>query len=199
MKDLVYSRMLLPARERYPDKVATLDGTFSATYTEHIDRTLRLADGLRTELGLGSDERFAVMALNSHQYLELYHAAFLGAGVINPLNLRLAPKELEFILQDSGTTVCFVDQAFAPLIDRVRGSTSLERVVLIGGGDVPHDIAYDAVLEAGNPVVPEEPEEDDITILMYTGGTTGLPKGVVIDQRAAMLNGYKIAGRWPFS
>ena len=44
------------------------------------------------------------MALNSHQYLELYHAAFLGTGVVNPLNLRLAPKELEFTLRDSETT-----------------------------------------------------------------------------------------------
>jgi len=72
------------------------------------------------------------MALNSHYYLELYHAAFLGAGVVNPLNLRLAPKELEFILVDSGSRVCFVDQFFAPLIDRVRAQTSLDKVVLIG-------------------------------------------------------------------
>ena len=57
------------------------------------------------------------MALNGHQFLECYHAAFLGAGVINPLNLRLAPKELEYILADSGTKVCFTDQFFAP-VDR---------------------------------------------------------------------------------
>ncbi len=49
------------------------------------------------------------MALNSLSYLEAYHAAFLGRGVINPLNLRLAAKELAYILADSGTRVCFVD------------------------------------------------------------------------------------------
>ena len=160
---------------------------------------MRLADGLGTELGLESTDRFAVMALNSHQYLELYHAAFLGAGVVNPLNLRLAPKELEFILQDSGTTVCFVDQFFAPLVDKVRSETALEKVVLIGEADVPHDLTYDDVLASGRPVVPDEPDEDDIVILMYTGGTTGLPKGVVIDHRAGMLDFYKIASRWPFT
>ena len=199
MKDLVYHRMLLPAAERYADKVATLDGAFTATYSEHVDRTLRLAGGLGAELGLSRTDRFAVMALNSHQYLELYHAAFLGAGIVNPLNLRLAPKELEFILQDSGTTVCFVDQFFAPLVDKVRDESAIEKVVLIGDGDVPHDVAYDAVLGAGRAVVPDEPEEDDVVILMYTGGTTGLPKGVVIDHRAAMLDFYKIAATWPFS
>ncbi len=199
MKDLVYHRMLLPAADRYADKLATIDGEFTATYAEHVDRALRLANGLGSELGLASSDRFAVMALNSHNYLELYHAAFLGGGVINPLNLRLAPKELEFILADSGTTVCFVDQVFAPLIDKVRAQTSIEKVVLIGGGDVPHDTGYDALIDAGDPVVPEEPEEDDIVILMYTGGTTGLPKGVVIDHRAAMLDFYKIGSRWPFT
>jgi hypothetical protein len=52
---------------------------------------------------------------------------------------------LEFILQDSGTQVCFVDAVFAPLVDRVRTSTSIEKVVLIGSGDVPHDLTYDDV------------------------------------------------------
>jgi acyl-CoA synthetase (AMP-forming)/AMP-acid ligase II len=198
VKDLVYHRMLLPAAERYADKPATVDGDLTLTFAEHVERTLRLADGLGKELGLAPTDRFAVMALNSHQYLELYHAAFFGAGVVNPLNLRLAPKELEFILQDSGTTVCFVDQFFAPLIERVRGETALDKVVLIGGGDVAHDIGYDDVLAAGDPVVPEEPDEDDVAILMYTGGTTGLPKGVVLEHRAAMLDLYKIAAIYPF-
>ncbi len=199
MKELIYHRALLPAAERYATRPATVDGAFAATYAEHTERTLRLADGVRTQLGLGSGDRFAVMALNSHQYLELYHAAFLGAGVINPLNLRLAPRELEFIAQDSGTKVCFVDQVFAPLVDRVRAQTAIETVVLIGEGDVPHDVTFDAVLAAGEPRVPPEPDEDDLVILMYTGGTTGLPKGVVIDYRAAMFDFYKIATRFPFS
>jgi long-chain acyl-CoA synthetase len=140
------------------------------------------------------------MALNGHPFLELYHAAFLGAGVINPLNLRLAPTELAFILQDSGSRVIFADQFFAPLIDKVRAGTSIEQVVLIGdpaaGADVPHDATYEDVLSAGKPVVPAEPEEDDIAVLMYTGGTTGLPKGVVIEQRALVLDMYKIATIW---
>jgi acyl-CoA synthetase (AMP-forming)/AMP-acid ligase II len=51
---------------------------------------LRLADALRRELGVRHADRFAVMSVNSHQFLELYHAAFLGAGTVNPLNLRLA-------------------------------------------------------------------------------------------------------------
>lgn len=58
--------------------------------------------------------------------------------------------------------------------------------------DSPHDLTYDELLAAGEPIVPEEPDEDDPVVLMYTGGTTGLPKGVLLDQRAEMLNLYHV-------
>jgi long-chain acyl-CoA synthetase len=196
MKELVYHRHLLPAAERCADKVAFYDGLFRATYAEHVERVLRLGDALQNELGLGRGDHFAVMALNGHEFLELYHAAFLGGGIVNPLNLRLAPAELDFILRDSETKVCFTDATFAPLVDAVGKNAGIERVVLIGEGDVPHDLRYEDLVGAGRAVVPEEPDEEDPVILMYTGGTTGLPKGVLLDQRAEMLNMYHVALRW---
>lgn len=196
MDELIYHRQLLPVAERLPDKVAYFDGAYEAAHGQHIDRVLRLTVGLSRQLDVGKDDRFAVMALNSHEYLELYHAAFLGSGVINPLNLRLAPKELEFILKDSDTRVCFVDRHFAPLIEKVRDEVDLDQVVLIGDGDVAHDATYEEVVAGGEATIPEEPAEDDLSILMYTGGTTGLPKGVLIDNRALMLDLYKIATIW---
>jgi long-chain acyl-CoA synthetase len=194
LKELVYHRQLLPAIERWGDRTGIIDGEYRGTFADHLDRTLRLTSALRTELGIDPGDRFAVMATNSHQYLELYHAAFLGAGVVNPLNLRLAPKELEYILQDSGTKVCFVDFLFANNIDAIREATGIEKVVLIGPDlDSPHDLAYEDLIGAGEAVVPEEPEEEDPVVLMYTGGTTGLPKGVLLDNRAELLNLYHIA------
>ncbi len=195
MKELVYHRHLLPAVQQHPDKVAVIDGAYSATYAQHLDRVARCAGALKS-LGVGRDDRFAVMALNSHQFLELYHAAFLGAGVVNPLNLRLAAKELAFILADSGTKVCFTDAYFAGVIDQVRKEAGIEHVVMIGGGDAPHDADYEELLAAATPGIPDEPDEDDPVILMYTGGTTGTPKGVLLDHRAEMLNLYHVAMAW---
>ncbi len=197
MKELVYHRMLLPAVERNADRVAFFDGEYEATFGQHLDRVARLASGLRG-LGVGKHDRFAVMALNGHQFLECYHAAFLGGGVINPLNLRLAPKELEYILGDSETKVCFTDQFFAPVVDRVRKAVGIEHVVMIGAGDAPHDVTYEDLLENAAPEIPDEPEEDDPAVLMYTGGTTGLPKGVLLDHRAEMLNLYHVLQLWKF-
>jgi acyl-CoA synthetase (AMP-forming)/AMP-acid ligase II len=121
----------------------------------------------------------------------------LGAGIINPLNLRLSGQELQHILADSGATVAFVDEWFADHFARniapVRGELPLRHVVLMGDGDVPHDIGYESLLEIGSPTTPAEPDEADPVVLMYTGGTTGVAKGVLLDQRAEILNFYHIA------
>ncbi|MEZ5143816.1 MAG: long-chain-fatty-acid--CoA ligase [Acidimicrobiales bacterium] len=195
MKELVYHRMLLPRVEQHADKVGFIDGDHRATFAEHLERVERVAGGLR-DLGVGPQDRFAVMALNCHQFMELWHAAFLGAGVMNPLNLRLAPTELAYILRDSGTKVVFTDFLFGGVIEQVKEEAGLEHIVLIGEGDVAHDITYDALLSAANPMLPAEPEEDDPVVLMYTGGTTGLPKGVLLDHRAEILNLYHVAMLW---
>ena len=199
MKELVYHRQLLPSVDHYGDKTMIIDGEYRSTHATHVERTLRLASALKKDLGVGRGDRFAVMSLNGHEYLEQYHAAFLGSGVINPLNLRLAPAELEYILFDSGAKVVFVDAWFAGVIDQVRKAAGIETVVLVGEGDGPHDVKYEDLIDAGAAVVPDEPEEDDPVILMYTGGTTGLPKGVLLDQRAEMLNLYHALMQWMFN
>ena len=193
MKELIYHRLLLPAVARNAERVCATNAASGAstTYAQHFERVGRLIGGLGS-LGVGRDDRFGIMTLNSPEYLELYHAAFLGGGVVNPLNLRFAPKELAYVLRDSGTKVCFVDGFFAGLIDRVKEEAGIEHIVLIGQGDVPHTVQYDDLLASSNHVIPDEGEEDDPVVLMYTGGTTGLPKGVLLDQRAEILNAYHV-------
>ena len=197
MKELVFHRLLLPALDRWADKVGVEDGAYRATYAEHGGRVLRLADAMRTELGLRPGDRFAVLCANRHEYLELYHAGLLGAGLINPLNLRLAGPELQHILADSSTSAVFVDAAFAEDLHRnlhaVRGDVPLRAVVLLGDADVPHDVRYEDLIESGRPVAPAEPAETDPALLMYTGGTTGVARGALLEQRAEVLNLYHLA------
>jgi long-chain acyl-CoA synthetase len=196
MKELIAHRTLLPVFETYADKVGFHDRDWHGTFGQHAQRTLSLADAMNRELGLRKGDRFAIMACNSHEFVELYHAAFLTGTVANPLNLRLAGQELQFILADSGTEVVFVDALFAEHLLRniaeVRKDLPIRKIVLIGDADVPHDLKYEELVEAGHPVIPPEPEETDPVILMYTGGTTGLPKGVLLDSRAEQLNVYHI-------
>jgi long-chain acyl-CoA synthetase len=198
MKELIFTRGFLSSAERWADKVGFHDGEYHATFATHAERVMRLADGMQSELGVKPGDRVAVMALNGHHFLEVYHACFLNGAIANPLNLRLAGKELQFILADSGTETVFVDSFFADHFARniaeVRADLAVRHVVLMGDGyeGSAFDVRYDDVLAAGRAVVPAEPEETDPVILMYTGGTTGLPKGVLLDQRAELLNLYHI-------
>ncbi len=158
MKELVFHRMFFPAMERFSSKVGFHDGIYHATFDTHADRVLRLRDAMQRELGLSPDDRFGIMACNGHEFLELYHAGFLGGGVVNPLNLRLAGKELQYILADSGTEVVFVDAVFAEHFERniaaVRSDLPLRHVVLIGEGEGPCDFRYEDLIKSGTPNLP---------------------------------------------
>ncbi len=190
-KELIFHRIFLPTVKRNSDRPCTTNAAtgVTRTFAEHLDRVTRAIAGLQG-LGVGRSDRFALMMANSPEYLELFHAALLGGGVVNPLNLRFAPAELAYVLKDSGSKVCFVDKLFAPLIDSVKAEAGLEHVILVGDGDVAHTMTYSDMLASSEPVIPDEGEESDPVILMYTGGTTGLPKGVLSSQRAQVLNAY---------
>src|SRR5664280_541235 len=205
MKELVYPRLLLPVVERLADKVAFVDLTrdgvrYEGTFAVHADRLLRLANAMHSELGLGHGDRFAVLATNGHEFLELYHAALFGVGIINPLNIRFTPAELAYVLHDSGSRIVFTAPLFAKLLRRARDEegVQIDKLVIIGGeiGDgITGDddtIGFEQLLAAGEPVMPPEPEEEDAVVLMYTGGTTGRPKGALLEQRAEVLNVYHL-------
>ena len=77
MQELVYPQSFLPAMEQNADKEGVVDGAYRATWGQHLDRVSRLCDALANTLGVQADDRFAVLALNGHAYLELWHAAFM--------------------------------------------------------------------------------------------------------------------------
>lgn len=205
MNELVFPRLLLPRAEALPHKVAFIDVTqagvrYQGTFAEHVDRLLRLVSAMKSELGMKPRSRFAVLAMSGHEFVELYHAAMFGAGIINPLNIRFTASELAYVINDSGSRVVFTDPVFAPLVDQARREGArIDKVVVIGRGpgevsdtrdDPPLD--YEDLLTAGEPSMPPEPAESDAAILMYTGGTTGFPKGALLEQRAEMLNLYHV-------
>ena len=198
-KELIFHRLLLPAVSRNADRPCTTDAATGVTHTfqEHLDEVAQAIGGLR-HLGIGRGDRFALMMANSPEYLVLFHAALLGGGVVNPLNLRFAPKELAYVLRDSGSTVCFVDEHFAPIIEQVKDEAGLEHVILVGNGDGPHTLRYADLLTSAAPVIPDEGDESDPVVLMYTGGTTGLPKGVLSDQRGQIMNAYHCMMTLPY-
>jgi len=201
VKELIFPRFMVPRAERHADKEGFVDVTsegvrYRGTFATHLDRVSRLCHALRTELGVEPGDRFAVLAMNGHEFVELYHAAMFGAGVINPLNIRFTAAELGYVLADSGTKVVFTDPVFAALVEEARQQQGVELQSVVVFGGVPpagsQALDYEEMLAAAEPTLPPEPEEDDPVVLMYTGGTTGLPKGALLEQRAEVLNVYHV-------
>jgi acyl-CoA synthetase (AMP-forming)/AMP-acid ligase II len=193
MGELNFSRILKRGL-LYPTHQAVVDlgNGHEANYADHIARVSRLCRAI-TGLGVSPTDRVGVLAGSSHAYVELWQACLAGVAVINPLNTRLAAEEYVYILNDSATEVIFVDATFAPVIASLRDRLPhLRTVVLIGESDAPHDHGYEDLLAAQDPgALPDEPDDDAPAVLMYTGGTTGLPKGVVLSQKAIALVVYR--------
>jgi acyl-CoA synthetase (AMP-forming)/AMP-acid ligase II len=163
----------------------------SVSFAEHRARVGHLADALRRRLNLAPGERFSALLDNRVEYADLWHAGLCGAGVFNSIHSRVSREELRYTLADAGARVAFVSPRFAELLEDVRAELpALEHVVLIGedGKGVPHDIGYSELLAGTADRLPDEPAESDPCILLYTGGTTGRPRGVLLEQRAVMLN-----------
>lgn len=194
MGELNFGRILARAPQ-FGDALAVHDlgNGHSSTYTEHLERLGHLCAGMAS-LGIQGSDRVAVLADASHRYVELWRSCLAGAGVITPLNTRLAPDELVYILEDCAAEVLFVEAAYAQVIADLRDRLSaLQQVVLMGDGDGPHDVRLSDLL-AQTPAgpLPPEPAEDAAAVVLYTGGTTGLPKGVVLSQRAITLTLYRV-------
>jgi long-chain acyl-CoA synthetase len=180
-------------------RVAMVFNGRSITYGELEDRVNRLANVL---LGLGLEKggRVTIMAENTFKYIEVYFGAAKAGLSVTPLNYRLSDKELAYIVNDSEATVFFAgegqEQRAVGLksdLRAIRHWISLDNKV---DGLMFHE---DLLLKASgiDPLV--DVDEDEMAILMYTGGTTGLPKGVMLSHRNLLTGHYALIIGYSFT
>ncbi len=166
----------------HPDSEALVDGPTRMTYGEWGPKVLGLAGGLRA-LGLDDGDVVALAALNSWRHLTCWLGIPAGGLILNDLNYRLAPAELVFILDDSEAKVLIVDDAHVELATTLRDSCkSIRQLVYAGDGPTPEGfLSFDSLMESA-PVADEVGDrigDHTVAAISYTGGTTGLPKGVL--------------------
>ena len=168
---------------------AIIDGEARHTWREARDRIARLAAGLR-EIGCREDDRVAILGLNSHRYYECIFAAPWAGGVMVPINIRLAPPEVAYCIQDSGTSILFVDEKFKPTVEACRGQIDgVRKIVFMGEAELaPEYLSHEALIADNDPMRPVERGPDDLSGLYYTGGTTGLSKGVMLSHANQVVN-----------
>ncbi len=171
---------LSPNHEAYVDG----DGSVRLSFFELNQRCNRLANAL-TNAKVKKGERIGFLLMNSAEFMEAYFAAAKIGAVVVPLNWRLVPDELEFILNDSGTTRLIFGEEFIPTVAdlQARGAkTDIEHWLQVTGDAAltPFAESYQDFRDAAQPSEPAiGASADDMLYIMYTSGTTGLPKGVV--------------------
>jgi acyl-CoA synthetase (AMP-forming)/AMP-acid ligase II len=166
-----------------PEVECLVCGDVRLTWKELNERVNRLANSLAA-LGVEREAKVAVLALNCHKYIEIYYAVAKLGAVSVPVNFRLSMEELAYVINHSDAEILIADamlmdaaKEILPKLKNIKQRISLE---------APEEgwLHYDALLEDSSDAEPEVAvDEDDLCQLQYTGGTTGLPKGVMLTHR----------------
>ena len=168
------------ARSR-PDQPCLIYGERRTSNAEFRDRVARLAGGLLAA-GVRPGDRVAIVALNSDRFVESFFGCFWAGAVAAPLNVRWTPGEMTHALNDCRASALLIDDACLPVAGALRQDVpGLRTVVHLGDGPPPAGmLAFEELIESG-PEVPDAGRAgDDLAFVLYTGGTTGFPKGVML-------------------
>ncbi len=166
-----------------PDRECMVCGQVRLTWKQLNERVNRLANAL-TGIGVKKGTKVATLALNCHRLIEIYYATSKIGAVAVPLNFRLAPEELVHIINHSDSEVLFVDGTTMEMASGMLPELPNIRERFFFGDAQEGWCGYEDFLAAASDAEPDvDVTEDDLCHIQYTGGTTGLPKGVMITNR----------------
>jgi fatty-acyl-CoA synthase len=183
-----------------PDKLALVDvatGT-RLSYAGLDARAVACARVLREGLGLRHGDRLGLLAHNRLEFLDITFAAAKAGVVLVPIGTRLTPREVQHIASDSGLRVLVYDGAFRDVVAGLDAPGGVLEGVALDEPATPSHARYgDLVATCGTgPFSRARCAPDDLFALLYTSGTTGRPKGVMVPHRMVAWNGYNTVACW---
>ncbi|MBN1664175.1 MAG: long-chain-fatty-acid--CoA ligase [Deltaproteobacteria bacterium] len=184
---LIKTAMLFPDREILVSPEKRLTGK------DVLDRAFRLANAF-LDLGLKKGDRIGVLLTNSHQSVESFCGIMCAGMARVPLNMRNSAREHLYILNNSGASAVMVGPEYTKTIGSILSEAeSLKYAVCVSGEPLKPMLSYEDLIAGASPREPDvSMGDDDIFRLSYTSGTTGVPKGVVQHNRAAMTSFHNV-------
>ncbi len=167
-----------------PDREALVAGERRLSYRQLDERANRLAHHLRGQ-GIGQGDHVGLQLVNGSEYLEGMLAAYKLRAVPINVNYRYVEGELRYLFDDADLVALAVNRTFAPRVAAIRGELPQLRHILVlddasdAEANLPGAIDYEAALAAASPERIPGPRSGDDLYIVYTGGTTGMPKGVM--------------------
>ncbi len=190
----------LGRREIYsPDKLAIIDAgknpELRLTYREWNRRVNRLANWLKAEAGVGYRDRVAILARDGIEHLDLIYACGKLGAIHTALNWRLHWRELVGLIEDTSPAALLYSDDFSESVARAEEEIrempwAIGHYLHLEGDGIPDSLDYESTIAAApdTPVTYEPLDKEDIACLIFTGGTTGLPKGAMISHRQINWN-----------
>jgi len=197
-----FAQALEAISDALPVEIALVNADVRRTWRELDQRAASLATAL-VSAGLKPDAKIGLYGYNSNEYVEGHHAIFKMRGVAVNVNYRYTVDELVYLLNYADAEAVIFDAQFAPLVEEVRRELpGLKLLIEIDDGSGQHAdgaIAFEAAIASHSPL-PRAVYSPDDAYMLFTGGTTGMPKGVIYrhgDFARLQLMGYGIQGRTP--
>ncbi len=181
--ELTLGWMIRRAAWKHPQETALVCETGRVTYADLEERSNRLANALKG-LGLGRNDKVALLLQNCRQFIEAVFGIAKTGAVCVPLNYRLKAGELEYILNHSDSRAIIYQADFGSAVESLLPKTPQLKHLLAVGGGINSGPGYEDLLAGSTPADPAaEVKENDLASLIYTAGTTGSPKGVMLTHK----------------
>lgn len=180
------------------DRPAIFDEGRSVTWAELSDRIARAAGAL-LELGVKRGTTFGLITRNSPRCFELMHAGYWIGAIPVPINFRLAAPEIAFVLEHANCSLVGVESPFMHHFQSEPLARWARMVLSLDATTDPSTRSYQACLDSAHPVDASTPDEIDVALLLYSGGTTGKSKGVPLTHRNIITNALQVSSRFHFS
>ncbi|MGX6444268.1 long-chain-fatty-acid--CoA ligase [Neobacillus sp. K501] len=194
IKNISLDEMFQNAVERFSDDIAIQFYDMAWTFKELSSVVDRFAASLY-QLGFKKGDRLSIMLPNSPHYLFSLFSAFRLGGIAVQVNPMYVEREIEHVLNDSQSEYMVVHESLYARVKQVQGNTPLKRIVVVGFGHQTNELTeedyyFDSLVEMDTKSAPqvEIDAEEEVAILQYTGGTTGVSKGVMLTHRNIMSN-----------
>ncbi|HEV8673584.1 MAG TPA: long-chain-fatty-acid--CoA ligase [Methylomirabilota bacterium] len=180
--------LLVRTTERAPDREALVEGDVRLTYRQFHDEARRFGAALH-RLGVEPGARVGLLLPNGIPFAVAHFGCLLAGAVSLPLNTRLAGKELEFIINDAQVSALVVHESFHAVWDGIRGSLPMVKHTIAAGGTRTGFHTFEELLaEPATGWTPPPGRPEDVACILYTSGTTGLPKGAMMTHRNILFN-----------
>jgi long-chain acyl-CoA synthetase len=188
MLNMTIDQILPGTAKRLPGKIALIFGERTISYGELECLTNQAANGLKA-LGVSKGDRVTLFAPNSVEWVISYIGIAKVGGVLNPVNAMLTAEELAYVVKDCSAKVLMTTAERAGTAQYLKNDGYLNEIVVLGGATNTGTITFDDLLSLqADTIEPPSNIPKELSTICYTSGTTGFPKGAMLDHRSVVLN-----------